>query len=156
MAESARRELRCFHLHTRTFIGIRNAGGPTTPSIKRVNQGSVNRLARFLVSFDDGSMDHIPAESWPAVGEASHGVVREAKAAGIWIFGGGVERQQAMIVAADGVVTPGPSPETKAVIGGFVVIEVASRDEAIMWARKFAAACDCAQEVREIMFDPES
>jgi hypothetical protein len=29
-----------------------------------------------------------------------------------------------------------------------------SREEALEWAAKFAVACRCAQEVREIMFDP--
>ena len=53
-------------------------------------------------------------------------------------------------------MTPGPVPETKAVVGGFSVLEVASRDEAVAWAARFAASCRCAQEVREIMFDPES
>ena len=46
-------------------------------------------MPRYLISFDDGSMDHIPEEDWPAVGDASRAVVREAKATGIWIFGGG-------------------------------------------------------------------
>ncbi len=101
-------------------------------------------------------MDHIPDEDWPSVGAASHKVVREAKAAGVWIFGGGVQRQQSTIVATDGTVTAGPVPETKAVIGGFSIIEVASREEALVWAARFAAGCRCAQEVREIMFDPES
>ncbi len=113
-------------------------------------------MHRYLVSFDDGSMDHIPEQNLPKVGEAAHAVVRQAKAAGVWIFGGGLLRQQAAHVAVDGTVTAGPVPETKAVIGGFSVIEVASRDEALAWAAKFAAACQCVQEVREIMFDPES
>jgi hypothetical protein len=113
-------------------------------------------MPRYLVSFDDGSMDHIPEADWPAVGEASHRVVRDAKAAGVWIFGGGVQRQQCTIVATDGTATAGPVPETKAVIGGFCVLEVDSREEAIRWAGKIAAGCTCAQEVREIMFDPES
>jgi len=81
-------------------------------------------MHRYLISFDDGSMDHIPDEDWPEVGEASHAVVREAQDAGIWIFGGGIERQQATIVNTEGAVTDGPSPETKAVIGGFSIIEV--------------------------------
>jgi hypothetical protein len=101
-------------------------------------------------------MDHIPDEDWPAVGEASRKVVREAKAAGVWIFGGGVQRQQSTIVATDGTITAGPVPETKATIGGFSIIEVSSREEALVWAARFAAACRCAQELREIMFDPES
>lgn len=113
-------------------------------------------MPRYLISFDDGAMAHIPDQDWPAVGEAAHAVVREAKAAGVWIFGGGILRQQATIVAADGTVSAGPVPETKAVVGGFSIIEVPSREEALAWAARIAASCRCAQEVREIMFDPES
>lgn len=113
-------------------------------------------MHRYLISFDDGSMDHIPDEERPAVGEASHAVVREAKEAGVWIFGGGLQRQRAALVDADGSVTEGPSPETKAVVGGFAIIEVPSREDALRWAGRIAAGCRCTQEVREIMFDPES
>ena len=110
-------------------------------------------MTRYLISFDDGAMA-IPERDLPAAGEAAHAVVRAAQEAGIWIFGGGVERQRASIVAADGTVTDGPYPETKAVVGGFVIVDVPSRKTALEWAAKFAAACRCAQEVREIMFDP--
>ena len=113
-------------------------------------------MLRYLISFDDGSMDHIPEADQPAVGESAHAVVREAKAAGVWIFGGGVLRQQSSIVATDGTISDGPVPETKAVIGGFSIIEVSSREEALVWAARMAKACRCAQEVREIGFDPES
>jgi hypothetical protein len=113
-------------------------------------------MHRYLISFDDGSMDHIPEADMPAVGEAARAVVRDAKAAGIWIFGGGLLRQQRTIVATDGKITDGPVPETKAVVGGFSIIEVASRADALGWAARFAESCRCAQEVREIMYDPES
>ena len=39
-------------------------------------------MPRYLIAFDDGSMNPIPEEDWPAVGEAAHAVVREAKAPG--------------------------------------------------------------------------
>ena len=113
-------------------------------------------MPRYLISFDDGSMDHIPEQDWPAVGESAHAVVRAAKAAGVWIFGGGLQRQQSSVVAPDGTLTEGPAVETKAVVGGFSIIEVPSREEALAWAARIAEACRCAQEVREIMFDPES
>ena len=113
-------------------------------------------MPRYLISFDDGSMDHIPEQDWPTVGESSHAVVRDAKASGVWIFGGGVQRQRSSIVATDGTIADGPVPEKKAVLGGFSIIEVSSRDEALMWAARIARACRCAQEVREIMFDAES
>ena len=113
-------------------------------------------MLRFLISFDDGSMDHISEQDLPAVSDAARAVVREAKAAGVWIFGGGILRQRASVVATDGTVTDGPFPETKAVVGGFSIIEVRTREEAMAWATRFAQACRCGQEVREIMFDPES
>ena len=113
-------------------------------------------MTRYLISFNDGAMDHIPDEDWPDVGKASHEVVREAVNAGVWVYGGGLERQRASIVATDGMVTDGPYPETKEVVGGFSVVDVATREEALAWAAKIAAACRCAQEVRELMPDPET
>lgn len=113
-------------------------------------------MPRYLIWFDDGAMDHIAAQDLPAVGDAAHAVVRQAKAAGVWIFGGGLLRQRAAIVATDGRVSEGPEPLAKPAIGGFCIVEVAGRDDALAWAARFAQACRCAQEVREIMFDPES
>lgn len=113
-------------------------------------------MPRYLISFDDGSMDHIAERDLLDVGEAARVVVREAKAAGVWIFGGGLVRQRSSIVATDGTVTDGPVPETKAVVGGFSIVEVASREDALGWAARIANACRCAQDVREIMFDAES
>ncbi|TQJ46330.1 MULTISPECIES: YciI family protein [Streptomyces] len=109
-------------------------------------------MTRYLISFDDGAMT-FPEEELPEVAEASHEVVREAQVAGVWVFGGGLERQQASVVATDGTVADGPYPETKAVLGGFSIIDVPSRADALEWAAKIAAACRCAQEVREIMPD---
>ena len=112
-------------------------------------------MTRYLISFDDGAMT-FPEEELPKVAEAAHKVVREAKNAAVWIFGGGLLSQRASIIATDGTVTDGPYPETKAVIGGFSILDVPSREEALEWAAKIAVACRCAQEVREIMYDPDS
>jgi hypothetical protein len=112
-------------------------------------------MTQYLISFDDGAMT-FPEEELPDVADASHQVVHAAKHAGIWIFGGGVESQRASVVATDGTVTDGPCPETKAVIGGFSIIDVPSREAALEWAAKIAVACRCAQEVREIMPDPDA
>jgi hypothetical protein len=112
-------------------------------------------MARYLISFDDGAMT-FPAADLPDVAEAAHKVVREAKNAGVWVFGGGVVSQRASVVATDGTVSEGPYPETKAVVGGFSVVDVPSRAEALEWAAKIAVACRCAQEVREIMPDPDA
>ena len=46
------------------------------------------------------------------------------------------------------VVTDGPYMESKEHIGGFWVLECASRDEAIEWGRRAAIACRAPVEVR--------
>ena len=51
-------------------------------------------MARYLISFDDGWM-RLSGEDLRIAGETSRAVVREAKAAGAWIFGPGIERQRA-------------------------------------------------------------
>ena len=112
-------------------------------------------MTRYLVSFPSGAMDHIPEEEMPAVGEAAHAVAREAMDAGVWVFGGGLaEEVGPVMVAGDGRVTAGTHPQTRELNGGFTVIEVASREAAVQWAAKIAAACRCAQELREFMPDP--
>jgi hypothetical protein len=111
-------------------------------------------MAQYLISFDDGAMT-FPAEDLPDVADAAHAVVREIKEAGAWIFGAGVmSKNEVSVVGTDGTVADGP--ESKAYIGGFSIIEVPSREEALEWGAKLAVACRCAQEVRELMYDPES
>jgi hypothetical protein len=110
-------------------------------------------MTQYLISFDDGAMI-IPEEEMPDVAKAAHEVVKEAEDAGVWVFSGGLESQRASVVATDGTVTDGPYPETKEVLGGFAVVDVHSREEALEWAAKIAVACRCAQEVREFLADP--
>ena len=95
-----------------------------------------------------------PEEELPDVAKAALAVIQEARDVGVFVFSGGLESQRASVVATDGMVTDGPYPETKEVIGGLAVVDVPSRDEALEWAAKIAAACRCAQEVREFLPDP--
>ena len=110
-------------------------------------------MPRYLISFDDGWMT-FPEEDLPDVAKAAQEVAQEARDAGVWVFSAGLESQRASIVGTDGTVIDGPYPETKEVLGGFAVVEVASRDEALKWAAKIAVACRCSQEVRELLSDP--
>ncbi len=113
-------------------------------------------MAKYLISFPSSAMT-FPEEDLPAVSEASHAVVREAKAAGVWVFGGGIEESvPPVMVSGDGTVTQGTYPQTRNIEGGYAILEVPSRKEALAWAARIAASCRCAQEVREFMYDPES
>jgi hypothetical protein len=69
-------------------------------------------MPRYLISFDDGSMDHIAEADLPAVSADSRAVVGDAKAAGVWISGVGIKSQRASVVGTDGSVVDGRDPET--------------------------------------------
>ncbi len=113
-------------------------------------------MTKYLVSFPGPAMD-VPDEHMADVGEAARAVIREAKAAGVYVFGGGINEGVApLMVAADGNVRNDPYPQTKEFDGGFCVLELPSREAAIQWAAKIAQACRCSQELREFGYDPES
>lgn len=112
-------------------------------------------MTRYLISFPSEAMNHIPAEEFAAVGEAAHAVAKEAMDEGVWVFGGGLDENTApVMVAGDGTTTAGTYAQTRELNGGFTVIDVPSREAALEWAAKIAAACRCAQELREFMPDP--
>lgn len=113
-------------------------------------------MTKYLISFPSGAMV-FPGEELQAVSDAAHAVVEEAKAAGVWVFGGGIDESvPPVMVDGDGVVTEGTYPQTKQIEGGYTVLEVPSRATALEWAAKIAAACRCAQEVRAFQYDPAS
>lgn len=113
-------------------------------------------MRKYLISFPGKAMK-IQAEDFAAVGEAAHEVVREAKAAGVYVFGGGINEAVApVMVASDGAVTNETYPQTRELDGGFCVLQLPSREAAILWAAKIAKACRCSQELREFGDDPES
>ena len=102
-------------------------------------------------------MKHISNEDFPSVGESSRAVIREAKAAGVYVFGGGIDETiLPVMVTGDGKIFPGTYPETSKFNGGFCVLKVKTRKEAEQWAAKLAAGCWCAQELRQFIYDPES
>ena len=110
-------------------------------------------MTQYMIAFDDGDMT-FPDEDLPDVARAAQAVAREARQAGVWLFSAGLEHQDPSVVATDGTVTDGPYPESKEHLGGFAVVDVPSREEALEWAAKTAAACRCVQDVREFMPDP--
>ncbi len=112
-------------------------------------------MTRYLISFPSEAMV-LTDEELPAVAAEARAVIAQAKAAGAYIFSGGVhEGVDPVLVSADGSVSREIYPGSR-LDGGFAVLELATREEAVEWARKIAAACRCAQELREFMYDPES
>jgi len=79
-------------------------------------------------------------------------VNEEIKAAGAWVFAGGLHPPTtATVVRMQGdevLTTDGPFAETKEQLGGFWIVEAADLDAALAWAAKATKACQAPVEVR--------
>jgi hypothetical protein len=112
-------------------------------------------MTKYLISFPSEAMV-VTDEELPIVSAESHAVIEEAKAAGVYVFGGGIQEAVApVLVSADGSVSAEIYPGSK-LTGGFTVLELPTREDAVEWARKIAVACRCSQELREFGYDPDS
>jgi hypothetical protein len=79
-------------------------------------------------------------------------VQEELKAAGAWVFSGGLTPASSATVvrARDGdvLMTDGPYAEGKEHIGGFTIVAAPDLDAALKWATKYAEATTLPIEVR--------
>ncbi len=113
-------------------------------------------MAKYLISFPSAAMV-VPDSEWETVGRDAHAVIKEAKAAGVYVFGGGIDDNvPPVLVSADGTVAEGGYPWAPPLNGGFTVLELPSREDAIAWSARIAKACRCKQELRVFQFDPQS
>lgn len=111
---------------------------------------------KYLISFPSAAMV-VSGDELEAAGRESRAVIEQAKVAGVYVFGGGIDEGVApVLVSADGAVAEGGYPWAPPLNGGFTVLELPSREEAIAWAARIAKACRCDQELRVFMFDPAS
>jgi hypothetical protein len=112
-------------------------------------------MTKYLISFPSEAMV-VAQEDLPTVSADAHRVIEEAKAAGVYVFGGGINEQVApVLVSADGSISAGTHPGSR-INGGFTVLELPTRDDAVQWAPKNAAPCRCAQEPRQFGNDAAS
>lgn len=109
-------------------------------------------MTEYLIAFNaDWVPDHTPDELRDKV-EAGKALVAEMKAAGVFVFSGGLD-DAAPVVSVDAssgtpLFTDGPFVESKEHLGGFAVVDVADEEEARLWAGRTAVACGWPQEVR--------
>lgn len=112
-------------------------------------------MTKYLISFPSEAMV-VTEEELPTVAAAARAVIEEAKRAGVYVFGGGInENVDPVLVSADGSGAIGTYPGSR-IKGGFTILELPTREDAVHWSRKLAVACRCSQELREFMYDPAS
>lgn len=76
----------------------------------------------------------------------------EIKAAGAWVFAGGLDAQSTATVLVsrgdDLLITDGPFAEAKEYLAGLTIIQADDLDGALTWGRKLARAIGLPIEVR--------
>ena len=116
-------------------------------------------MAKYLIYFNQQWVGDHTEEWFLGRVKPSVAVVNEMKAAGVYVFAGGLE-EGAPVYSADAtsgtvLVTDGPYVETKEFLGGFAVVDVADDEAAKLWAGKIAEGCGWPHEVRRFGAEPE-
>ena len=109
-------------------------------------------MKHYLLSVITPEGDPPPPEVLGPIMEKVEAIHRELKAAGGWVFAGGLNAPStATVVRAKGdevLMTDGPFAEGKEYVGGFSIIKAPDLDAALEWGGKFARAITLPIEVR--------
>jgi len=109
-------------------------------------------MPQYLLSFYQPEGPIPPKEVLERVMRELDVVNREMKAAGAWVFAGGLHPPSTSTVARfrDGEVllTDGPFVEGKEYLGGITIVDAPDLDAALGWASKIARATTLPIEVR--------
>jgi hypothetical protein len=108
-------------------------------------------MTEYLIVFNDEWVPDHTDEELREKSRALRPLLAEMKAAGVFIFTGGLD-DTAPVFSVDAssgspLFTDGPFVETKEHIGGFAVVDVPDEEAARLWAGKIAVACGWPQEV---------
>ena len=117
-------------------------------------------MTEYLIYFNQQWVGDHTEEWFRGRGPLAMAVVAEMKAAGVYVFAGGLEEDDP-VYSADPtgdtlLITDGPYVETKEFLGGFAVVDVADDEAAKMWAGKVAQGCGWPHEVRRFKPQPQA
>ena len=117
-------------------------------------------MTQYLIYFNQQWVGDHTEEWFRGRGPLAMAVVNEIKAAGEYVFAGGLDEDVETAFSADATsgtltFTDGPYVETKEYLGGLTIVDVPSEAEARVWAGKIAEACGWPQEVRRFGSMPE-
>ena len=109
-------------------------------------------MPEYLIAFNGQWVPDHTVEEVREKSKAVSALRAEMKAAGVFVFLGGLDETSPVfsVDASSGtpVFTDGPYVESKEYLGGFTVVDVADEQAARLWAGKIAVACGWPQEVR--------
>lgn len=118
-------------------------------------------MTEYLIYFNQQWVGDHTEEWFRSRAPLASAVVDEMKAAGVYLFAGGLEEETDTAFSADAtsgtlLFTDGPFAETKEFLGGLAIVDVADDDAAKVWAGKLAEACGWPQEVRRFGRHPQA
>ncbi len=109
-------------------------------------------MKQYLLSIYQPDGDRPKPEVLEKVMRDVDALIQEVKAAGAWVFNGGLYPPSTATVVRlrDGEVlmTDGPFAEGKEHVGGFIIVKAPDLDAALEWGRKAARAITLPIEVR--------
>ena len=109
-------------------------------------------MTRYLLSIVQPDGPPPPPHVLDKVMRDVGALIEETKAAGAWVFNGGLHPPSTATVVRlqDGelLTTDGPFAEGKEHIGGFIIIRAPDLDAALVWARQLARVITLPIEVR--------
>jgi hypothetical protein len=109
-------------------------------------------MKQYLLSIYQPDGGTPPPEFLEKVMRDVNALIQETKAAGVWVFNGGLHPPSTATVVrlkdGDMLMTDGPYAEGKEHVGGVVIIKVPDLDAALEWARRTARAIPLPIEVR--------
>jgi len=117
-------------------------------------------MKQYLLSIYQPDGGTPPPEVLDRVMREVGALIEETKAAGAWVFNGGLHPPDTATVVrlkdGDLLITDGPYAEGKEHIGGFLIVKAPDLDSALMWARKAARVITLPIEVRPFQGEVES
>ena len=116
-------------------------------------------MKQYLLSVYHPEGGTLPPEVLEKVMGDVDALNQEIKAAGAWVFAGGLHPSSTATVVRvkDGEVltTDGPFAEGKEHVGGCWIIKTSDLDSALEWGRKATRACQVPIEVRPFQDEAE-
>jgi len=109
-------------------------------------------MTQYLLSVYQPDGPHPEPEALDDIIAAVDAFNQEVKAAGAWVFAGGLHPAETATVVRvqsdEPLMTDGPFTEGKEHLGGFNIVEAPDLDAALEWGRKLARATTLPIEVR--------
>ena len=116
-------------------------------------------MKQYLLSIYQPDGDPPPPEVLEQVMRDVDALNQELKAAGAWVFAGGLHSPSTATVVrlqeGEVLITDGPFAEGKEHIGGICIIKAPDLDAALEWGRKLARATTLPIEVRPFQGEAE-